>query len=140
MTYRLFRHQIARARARGEKPANVRAHMSLGVPVRSMRAWGAPAMWLACHTEEEIAESVGVDRSTVNDLTKAESWKTTTWSKSTVLSNYQEPEWTKADTAIAVSQPFSLARAECAQILLRVTIPRLQAALLPRARGVRGLR
>jgi len=47
-------------------------------------------MWLACYTEEEIAEKAGLNRSTI---TKIEWCKFDTWQKFTIFSNYQEPDW-----------------------------------------------
>ena len=50
-------------------------------------------MWLACYTEVEIAEAVGVAQQTVNDQVK-ELPKHVIWQKSVILSQYQEPDWT----------------------------------------------
>jgi len=50
-------------------------------------------LWLACWTEEEIAEAVGAPQQTVSDQTK-ELPKLATWPKSVVLAEYREPEWT----------------------------------------------
>lgn len=49
-------------------------------------------MWLACYTEEEIAESVGVTRQTVNSM-MAEPQKTATWQKLAIFSEYRDPDW-----------------------------------------------
>ena len=80
----------------------------LSVTMRTLSRWLADAkktlkaerdqkiadMWLACYTEEEIAEAVGIDQSTVNDMVNGESWETATWQKSMILAEYREPEWT----------------------------------------------
>jgi len=50
-------------------------------------------LWLACHTEQEIAEAVGCDQKTVNNVV-SELGKNDIWQKFLVLSRYQEPEWT----------------------------------------------
>ena len=48
-------------------------------------------LWLACHTEDEIAEAVGIPEGTV----KGTKWlELDIWQKSTILSQYQEPDWT----------------------------------------------
>jgi len=49
-------------------------------------------MWLACHTEEEIAGTVDVGQSTVNDLVQKLP-ESDTWQKAVVFSEYQEPKW-----------------------------------------------
>ena len=49
-------------------------------------------MWLACYTEEEIAEAVGVDQSTINRQV-TELCKSDIWQKSIVFSQYREPGW-----------------------------------------------
>jgi len=48
-------------------------------------------LWLACYTEEEIAEAVGIP---VGTLKGTEWFKMDTWQKSTIFSAYQEPDWT----------------------------------------------
>jgi len=50
-------------------------------------------LWLACWTEQEIADEVGCDRATVNRLIE-EPCKIDSWQKCTVLSEYREPDWT----------------------------------------------
>ncbi len=50
-------------------------------------------LWLACYTEEEIAEAVGFAQQTINDQVK-ELPENDIWQKSVVLSQYQEPGWT----------------------------------------------
>lgn len=55
-----------------------------------MRGGGAP--WLACHTEQEIAEAVGMPQQTAHDHL-AELPKSDIWQKSVILSRYQEPDW-----------------------------------------------
>ena len=47
---------------------------------------------LACHTEQEIAEEVGMPRVTVHDQIKELS-KMAKWPKSTILSRYEEQRW-----------------------------------------------
>lgn len=49
-------------------------------------------MWLACHTEEEIATALGFSVQPVKDVTKSDNLDT--WQKNLILSTYQEPEWT----------------------------------------------
>lgn len=49
-------------------------------------------MWLACYTEEEIAEAVGMPQQTVNDHTR-ELPKDDIWQKSVVFSEYRDPAW-----------------------------------------------
>jgi len=49
-------------------------------------------MWLACYTDEEIAEAVGVDQSTVTREME-EPCKNETLQKCMILANYQEPDW-----------------------------------------------
>jgi len=48
-------------------------------------------LWLACYTEEEIAEKVGVDQATVN-RTMEEPCKADTWQKCMIFSTYTEEE------------------------------------------------
>lgn len=50
-------------------------------------------MWLACYSQEEIAEAVGVSQPLVTELMRKPS-ETDIWQKLMVLANYQEPEWT----------------------------------------------
>jgi len=50
-------------------------------------------MWLACYTEEEIAEAVGCNPQTVHNQVE-ESLKIDNCPKLGVLANYQEPDWT----------------------------------------------
>lgn len=48
-------------------------------------------MWLACHTEEEIAEAVGLTRQAIT----AQEWqKSAIWQKFAIVSEYREPDWT----------------------------------------------
>ena len=47
-------------------------------------------MWLACHTEEEIAKAVGVARTSI---TQVELSKSAIWQKLTIFSEYQDPGW-----------------------------------------------
>lgn len=49
-------------------------------------------MWLACYTQEEIAEEVGIGRTTVTELTQ-ELCKLEAFPKSTVSAQYAEPDW-----------------------------------------------
>ena len=49
-------------------------------------------MWLACYTDDEIADSVGCGRSTVTTLMKDPS-EIAIWQKLTNLSRYQDPDW-----------------------------------------------
>ena len=49
-------------------------------------------LWLACYTEEEIAEKVGVDQATVN-RTMEEPCKADTWQKCMIFSAYSDPSW-----------------------------------------------
>jgi DNA modification methylase len=49
-------------------------------------------MWLAMYKEEEIAETVGLDQSTVNRQVK-ELCESDMWQKSIIFSDYKEPEW-----------------------------------------------
>ena len=79
----------------------------LAVPLKTIRNWlarktkdlkaeqqrRAAEMWLALYTEEEIAEVTGVPRQTIHD------WigklpEMTTWVKSAIFAQYQEPDWT----------------------------------------------
>ena len=48
-------------------------------------------MWLACYTEQEIADAVGVADRTIPNV--IESAKTATWQKLRILSTYAEPDW-----------------------------------------------
>ena len=48
-------------------------------------------MWLACYTEAEIAEAVGVSEETVRLSAKSQDFDS--WQKLGVLSRYQEPDW-----------------------------------------------
>lgn len=50
-------------------------------------------MWLACHTQEEIAEQVGIDQSTVARATE-ELCKLESFPKRIVFATYAEPDWT----------------------------------------------
>lgn len=49
-------------------------------------------MWLACYTEEEIAEAVKVDQSTVSRQCE-ELCKSDIWQKCIVFSEYSDPDW-----------------------------------------------
>ena len=51
-------------------------------------------LWLACHTEEEIAEAVGVTEGHLHSILPEESLENAIWQKSRILSQYQEPDWT----------------------------------------------
>ena len=62
---------------------------------RAIEVTGSPdrriaEMWLACYTEEEIAEAVGTGVQPVKD---AVSDKNAIWQKNLIFSNYQEPGW-----------------------------------------------
>jgi len=48
-------------------------------------------MWLACYTEQEIADAVNTPQQTVHDQIE-ELPKSDIWHKSVILSQYQEPE------------------------------------------------
>lgn len=50
-------------------------------------------LWLACYTEEEIAEQVGVSKATVIDILQKRS-EIPSLEKLTILSEYREPDWT----------------------------------------------
>jgi len=50
-------------------------------------------MWLACYTEQEIAETAGLTKQAVS-LIVEECQKDDTWHKFDILSQYQEPDWT----------------------------------------------
>ena len=47
-------------------------------------------MWLACYTEEEIAEAVGLTQQAVSAM---EPQKSDIWQKFVIFSNYREPGW-----------------------------------------------
>jgi DNA modification methylase len=49
-------------------------------------------MWLACYTEEEIAEAVGLTKQAISSILE-ECQKNDTWQKFYILSRYQEPDW-----------------------------------------------
>jgi len=78
----------------------------LGVSLRSVKRWTSRKdkdlkhernrkiadMWLACYTEQEIAEVVGLTKQAVSVIT-TECQKDDTWHKFDILSRYQEPDW-----------------------------------------------
>ena len=49
-------------------------------------------MWLACYTEDQIAEALGLARNTVNVL-MSESSKMDIWQKLAIFSEYHDPDW-----------------------------------------------
>ena len=49
-------------------------------------------MWLACYTEEEIAEAAGCSVQPIKDVV-TEPDKSATWQKNLILSTYSEPDW-----------------------------------------------
>jgi DNA modification methylase len=49
-------------------------------------------MWLACYTEEEIANECRVDQSTINRQCQ-ELCKSDIWQKNIIFSEYQDPDW-----------------------------------------------
>lgn len=50
-------------------------------------------MWLACYTEEEIAEAVGCGDATIREFLK-ESAEKDIWQKARIFANYTDPDWT----------------------------------------------
>lgn len=79
----------------------------LAVTVRTIRRWLSrkkkdmkaerdrqiAEMWLACHTEEEIAETVGVKLGSIHGMLPGESLETDIWQESSVFANYRDPKW-----------------------------------------------
>jgi transcriptional regulator with XRE-family HTH domain len=49
-------------------------------------------LWLACYTEEEIAEATGVSIGTVSGTMEKPS-ENDTWQKLKVFSEYRDPDW-----------------------------------------------
>jgi len=78
----------------------------LKVPLRTVQTWLSrktkdmkaernrqiAEMWLACYTEEEIAERVGVSIGTVFNVIEKSS-EDATWQKLKIFSEYRDPDW-----------------------------------------------
>ena len=56
-------------------------------------------MWLACYSENEIAEVVGCDQATIHRQCE-ELCKMDKWGKCITFANYQEPDWSPEVYAI----------------------------------------
>jgi DNA modification methylase len=49
-------------------------------------------MWLACHTQEEVAEAVGLTHKTISEHAKG-LYLLDNWQKGTIFANYQDSKW-----------------------------------------------